>query len=218
MEIEIWSDIVCPWCYIGKRRFEKALGRFERADAVNVTWRSFLLDPSAPKTPSEATREMLARKYGVSLSQADAMQERVTRLAAQEGLRYRIDLTRHESSFDAHRLLHLAKSNGSQEALKEALFAAHFVEGLSISEAETLKRLAGGAGLDAADVERLLGTDAFSDAVRDDIGRAGRLGIRGVPFFLLAGRFGVSGAQPVEVLLEALETAWREAPEEGRAS
>ncbi len=213
MEIEIWSDIVCPWCYIGKRRFEKALDRFERADAVNVTWRSFQLDPAAPRVPSETTREMLARKYGVSLAQADAMQERVTRLAAGEGLAYRIDLTRHENSFDAHRLLHLAKSKGLQTELKERLFAAHFLEGRPISDAATLARIAEEAGLDAAEVEPVLGSDAFAADVRADREKAARLGIQGVPFFVIAGRYGVSGAQPVEVFREALETAWRETGE-----
>jgi predicted DsbA family dithiol-disulfide isomerase len=210
VEIEIWSDVVCPWCYIGKRRFENALERFERRDAVEVVWRSFLLDPSAPPTPSETTRAMLARKYGVSLEQADAMQERVTRLAAQEGLRYRIDLTRHESSVDAHRLLHLSKKHGLQDALEERLFSAHFVEGLSISDSATLSRLAVEAGLDAGEVSSVLAGEAYAEDVRADIERAVRLGIRGVPFFLIAGRYGVSGAQSSETMLEAMRTAWNE--------
>lgn len=213
MNIEIWSDIVCPWCYIGKRRFERALERFERRDAVDVTWRSFQLDPSAPKVPVETTRAMLARKYGVSLEQADAMQARVTTLAAQEGLAYRIDRTRHESSWDAHRLLHLAKSQGLQDALKERLFSAHFIEGLSISDAETLLRLAGEVGLDAGEVSRVLGGDSYAADVRADIDRAVQLGIRGVPFFLVGGRYGVSGAQSSDTMLEALRTAWAETGE-----
>lgn len=218
MVIEIWSDVVCPWCYIGKRRFESALERFERRDAVEVVWRSFLLDPSAPRRPSETTREMLARKYGVTLEQADAMQARVVSLAAREGLRYRIDLTRHESSVDAHRLLHWSKAQGLQDALKERLFAAHFVEGLSISDAATLSRLAAEVGLDSGEASAVLAGDAFADAVRADIDRAVRLGIRGVPFFLVAERYGVSGAQPAETMLEALRTAWTETEEQGRAT
>ena len=210
MLIEIWSDVVCPWCYIGKRRFESALEAFERRDAVDVVWRSFLLDPSAPRVPSETTRAMLARKYGVSLEQADAMQARVTSLAAAEGLKYHIDLTRHESSVDAHRLLHLAKARGFQDALKERLFSAHFVEGLSISDAATLQRLAAEVGLDAGEASAVLAGDAYADAVRADIDRAVQLGIRGVPFFLVAGRYGVSGAQASETMLEALRTAWAE--------
>jgi predicted DsbA family dithiol-disulfide isomerase len=215
VDIEIWSDVVCPWCYIGKRRFEKALERFERRDAVDLTWRSYLLDPSAPRTPSETTRAMLARKYGVSLEQADAMQARVTSLAAAEGLKYRVDLTRHESSMDAHRLLHLAKAGGLQDALKERLLSAHFIEGLSISDAATLSRLAAEVGLDAGEVSRVLGGNAFADDVKADIERAVRLGIRGVPFFLIAGRYGISGAQSSETMLEALRTAWAETEGQG---
>lgn len=210
MLIEIWSDVVCPWCYIGKRRFEHALEGFERRDAVEVVWRSFLLDPSAPRVPSETTRVMLARKYGVSLEQADAMQARVVSLAAAEGLKYRVDLTRHESSVDAHRLLHLAKARGLQDALKERLFSAHFVEGLSISDPGTLTRLAAETGLDAKEASAVLAGDTYADDVKADIERAVHLGIRGVPFFLVAGRYGVSGAQASETMQEALRTAWTE--------
>jgi predicted DsbA family dithiol-disulfide isomerase len=210
MDVEIWSDVVCPWCYIGKRRFEAALDRFERRDVVEVTWRSFQLDPSAPRSSVETTRSMLARKYGVSLEQADAMQERVVSLAAREGLRYRIDLTRHENSFDAHRLLHLAKARDLQDDLKERLFSAHFTEGLSISDVATLTRLATETGLDAGEVSSVLGGNAYADDVRADIESAARLGIRGVPFFLVAGRYGVSGAQAPETMLEALRAGWAE--------
>ncbi|HEX2613841.1 MAG TPA: DsbA family oxidoreductase [Fibrobacteria bacterium] len=215
MEIEIWSDIVCPWCYIGKRRFEAALERFERRDAVEFTWRSYLLDPSAPRTPSETTRAMLARKYGVSLEQADAMQARVKSVAAGEGLNYKIDLTRHESSVDAHRLLHLAKASGLQDALKERFFSAHFIEGLSISDAATLSRIAVEVGLKADEVSSVLAGNAYADDVKADIERAGRLGIRGVPFFLIAGRYGVSGAQSSDTMLEAMRTAWAETEGQG---
>jgi predicted DsbA family dithiol-disulfide isomerase len=208
--IEIWSDVVCPWCYIGKRRFERALENFERRDAVEVTWRSFLLDPSAPRVPSETTRAMLARKYGVSLEQADAMQARVTSLAAAEGLNYHVELTRHESSVDAHRLLHLAKARGLQDEMKERLFSAHFVEGLSISDAATLSRLAAEVGLAADEASLTLAGNAYADDVQADIQKATQLGIRGVPFFLIAGRYGVSGAQASETMLEALRTAWTE--------
>jgi len=208
--LEVWSDIVCPWCYIGKRRLETALSRFERGDLVSVTWRSYLLDPGAPRTPVETTRAMLARKYGVSLEQADAMQARVTGVAAQEGLRYKLEATRHESSLDAHRLLHLAKRHGLQADLKERLFSAHFREGLSISDPQELTRLAAEAGLGGEDVRRVLSGSDFADEVRADIDQARALGIQGVPFFVIAGRYGVSGAQPADVLLQAMEEAVKE--------
>jgi predicted DsbA family dithiol-disulfide isomerase len=207
VEIEVWSDVVCPWCYIGKRRLETALSRFERQDLVRVTWRSYQLNPSAPKTTQEATRDMLARTYGVSTAQADAMQARVTGVAAQEGLRYKLELTRSENTFDAHRLLHLAKEHGVQDALKERLFAAYFTEGASLGDTDTLTGLAVQAGLDRDLVAGVLARGDFADAVREDAQRATALGIQGVPFFVIDGRLGVSGAQPAEVLLQALEEA-----------
>jgi len=211
LAIDVWSDVVCPWCYIGKRRLEAALERFPRRDLVTVTWRSYQLDPSAPRIPVETTRAMLARKYGVPLEQADAMQVRVTGVAAQEGLRYKLEATRHESSFDAHRLLHLAKQHGVQDELKERLFSAHFCEGLSISDHAELVRLATSIGLAAPDINRVLGGTEFADEVRADIEQARALGIQGVPFFVIAGRYGVSGAQSAEVLLQAMEEAGKEA-------
>ena len=208
MRIEIWSDILCPWCYIGKRRLESALERFERRDAVDVVWRSFQLDPSAPRDSRETTRDMLARKYGVSPEQADAMQERVTRVAAEEGLRYRLEGTHVENSFDAHRLLHLAREHGLQDDLKERLFAANFSRGERIGDPATLLRLAGEAGLDAEEARATLASGRFADAVRADRAEAEALGIRGVPFFVFDRRLGVSGAQPADVLLQTLQEAF----------
>jgi predicted DsbA family dithiol-disulfide isomerase len=208
--IEIRSDVVCPWCYIGKRRLEAALERFTRRDAVSLMWRSFELNPNAPKTSTETSREMLARKYGVSLEQADAMQSRVAGLAAQEGLKYRLDLTRPENSFDAQRLLHFAKTHDLQDEMKERLFAAYFTEGASIGDRETLIRLAKEVGLEGREVEAALEGGSFADDVRADEEQAVRLGISGVPFFVFAEKFGVSGAQPVETLLEVMERAWGE--------
>lgn len=210
MNIEIWSDVVCPWCYIGKRRLETALSRFPHVDDVTVIWRSFELNPSAPKTSTESTRQMLARKYGVSLEQADAMQERVGGLAAQEGLNYRLELTKPESSFDAHRLLHFAKEYGRQDALKERLFAAYFTEGASLGDPETLIALAVDAGLEKQAVADVLARGDYAGAVRADREQAARLGIQGVPFFVITGSsgpFGLSGAQPAETILQALEKA-----------
>jgi predicted DsbA family dithiol-disulfide isomerase len=212
--IEVWSDIVCPWCYIGKRRLEKALERLPDPDVVTVLWRSFELNPGAPRTSTETTRAMLARKYGVSLAEADGMQARVTALAAAEGLKYRLELTRPESSFDGHRLIHFAASQGLQGDLqgvmKERLFSAYFTEGVSLGDREALIRLAEEAGLDGREAGKALEEGSFADAVRADEERAVRLGIRGVPFFVIAGKYGISGAQPVEVMLEAMEKGLRE--------
>lgn len=180
-----------------------------------MKWRSYQLNPAAAKTTTETTRTMLARKYGVSLEQADAMQARVTQVAAQEGLKYRIELTRPENSFDAHRLIHLADTQGLQDAMKERLFAAYFTEGASIGDRDTLIRLAAEVGLVGPEVVATLDGNAFADAVRADAARATALGIQGVPFFVIAGRYGVSGAQPAGVLLQALEEAWKEQEDSG---
>lgn len=214
LTIDVWSDIVCPWCYIGKRRLEKALSLFGHRDLVTLTWRSYQLDPSSPKTATETTRVMLARKYGVSPEEADAMQARVAGVAAQEGLAYRLDATRSENSLDAHRLLHLAQQTGLQDTLKERLFSAYFTEGASIGDTATLQRLAEEAGLDSREAAAVLRGEDYANAVRADQQYAARLGIQGVPFFVVAGRsgpYGLSGAQPAEVILQVLNKAMDEA-------
>ncbi len=208
MHVEIWSDVVCPWCYIGKRRFEKALGQFDQADAVDVVWRSFELDPSAPTEGELDLVTRLASKYGVSRPQAEAMNQRVSDIAAGEGLRYRLDIARPGRTFDAHRLLHLAADRGRQDALKEALLAAYQTQGQPIADPEVLRRVAVGAGLDEHEVHQVLAGDEYADDVRHDEREARELGISGVPFFVIDRRYGVSGAQPSDVLLEALQRAW----------
>ncbi|MBX5450126.1 DsbA family oxidoreductase [Thermogemmatispora sp.] len=210
MEIEIWSDVVCPWCYIGKRRLEKALADFAGRDHLRLIWRSFQLDPAAPREARESLSAILARKYGVSLAEAEAMNARVSALAAQEGLTFRLEQARYSNTFDAHRLLHLAAAHRRAQELAECLFRAYFSEGAALSEAETLQRLASEVGLPAHEVELVLHGSAYAEAVRADEQRAQELGIRGVPFFLFAGRYAVSGAQPVALLREVLERAWRE--------
>jgi predicted DsbA family dithiol-disulfide isomerase len=210
LTVEIWSDVVCPWCYIGKRRFETALSRFEHRDSVTVTWRSFELDPGSPRTATQTVREMLSQKYGVSLEQADAMQERVTRLAAEEGIAYRLDLTRRTNTFDAHRLIHFAKAQGRQDAMKERLMKAYFTEGAAPGDVGSLVALAAEAGLDPAAARAALEAGAHADDVRADEKRAVDLGIRGVPFFLAGGKLGASGAQAPETLLGLLQKAWEE--------
>jgi predicted DsbA family dithiol-disulfide isomerase len=208
MKIEIWSDVVCPWCYIGKRRFESALARFEHRDDVEVVWRSFELDPSAPALRAGDNAERLAAKYGMTRQQAVESQDRLTQMAAQEGLGFRFDLAQSGNSFNAHRLLHLAAERGIQDQVKERLFRAYFSEGEPIGDAETLVRLVAEAGLSAAQAQAVLASDQYTEDVRAEEREATELGITGVPFFVVDRRYGVSGAQPADALLQVLERAW----------
>lgn len=208
MKAEIWSDVVCPWCYIGKRRFERALEQFPHRDDVEVIWRSFELNPDAPRHVEGSNTERLARKYGVTPEQATAMHDRITAVAAQDGLEYHLYQARSGNTFDAHRLLHLAAHHGLQDALQERLMRAYFTEGEAIGQRDTLLRLASQVGLDPEEVHAVLEGDSYADAVRADERRAAAFGISGVPFVALDERYGISGAQPVEVFAEGLQRAW----------
>jgi predicted DsbA family dithiol-disulfide isomerase len=208
VHVEIWSDIACPWCYVGKRRFEAALAGFEHREDVRVTWRSFELDPSAPRERPHDGATHLAQKYGTSREQALAMHERMTAVAAGEGLDFRFDLARGGNTFDAHRLIHLGAERGVQDAVKERLFRAYLTEGERIGDPETLVRLGAEVGLDADEAREVLASDRFADEVRADERQAQAFGINGVPFFVIDRAYGVSGAQPAETLLEVLDTAW----------
>ena len=210
MHIDIWSDIACPWCYVGKRRIEQALAQFEHRDQVTVTWRSFELDPSAPARHDEPQATLLARKYGVPVAQAEAMNARMTEAAAGEGLEFHFDRVVVGSTFDAHRLVHLAHEHGLQDAMKERLMRAYLTEGQAIGTHVVLQRLGEEVGLDAEQVRETLASDAYSAFVRADESRARELGISGVPFFVLGGKYGVSGAQSPELLLEAITQAYAE--------
>jgi predicted DsbA family dithiol-disulfide isomerase len=211
MNIEIWSDVVCPWCYIGKRRFERAVASFGHPDEVTVTYRSFELDPNAPAERSGTHAEHLAGKYGMTVAQAEQAGQQLTQRAAADGLEFRFDLLRGGNTFDAHRLLHLAKDHGLQTEMKERLMRATFTEGLPIADQPTLARLAAEAGLPAAEVQAVLDGDTYADAVRADEQQAARYGITGVPFFVADGKYAVSGAQAPEVLLQFLQRAYDEA-------
>jgi predicted DsbA family dithiol-disulfide isomerase len=210
MNVEIWSDVVCPWCYIGKRRFERAVASFGHPGEVTVTYRSFELDPDAPVQRTGTHAEHLARKYGMTVAQAEQASQQMTQRAAADGLEFRFDLIRGGNTFDAHRLLHLAKDHGLQPETKERLLRAAFTEGLPIADKPTLVRLATEAGLPAAPVQAVLDGDAYADAVRADEQQAARYGITGVPFFVADGKYAVSGAQPPEVLLHLLQRAYDE--------
>ena len=213
MKIEIWSDVVCPWCYIGKRRIENALAEFEHADEVEVHWRSYELDPGAPSEPTESTTAMLARKYGQTPEGAQQMQDRVEAVAAEEGLVYRLSQTMHLNTVDAHRLIHLAHEQGGAELqgrVKEALLAAYFTEARDVADHAVLRDVAHASGLDATRVEQVLGSREFEADVRADVAQAQAYGAGGVPFFVVDGKYGVSGAQPTEVFTQVLERAWSE--------
>jgi predicted DsbA family dithiol-disulfide isomerase len=212
VHVEIWSDIACPWCYVGKRRFEAALAGFEHRDAVEVTWRSFELDPAAPAERPLSGAEHLAEKYGTSVDQARAMHDRMTEVAASEGLDFHFDRARGGNTFDAHRVVHLAAEHGKQDAMEERLMRAYLSDGELISDAATLERLAIEVGVPAEAVRDLLAGERFADAVRDDERTGAALGISGVPFFVVDRQFGASGAQPPEVLGELLQRAWEARP------
>jgi predicted DsbA family dithiol-disulfide isomerase len=210
LTVEIWSDVVCPWCYIGKRRFEAALDEFAHRDEVTVMWRSFELDPEAPAVAEGSASERLAAKYGMSLERAETMHAEMTARGAAEGLEYRFDLARGGNTFDAHRMIHLAATYGHQAAAQERLMHAYFSEGEAISDWDTLVRLVGELGVNPEEARSALELGRFADDVREDEALAARFGIQGVPFFVFDRRYGVSGAQPPEALLQALETAWSE--------
>jgi len=210
LRVDIWSDIACPWCYIGKRHLEQALGTFAHKDDVEIVWRAFELDPSAPRTVDRPVDfvERIARKYGTQPAQAQIMVDRVVSSGAKAGLELRFDRIVPGNTFDAHRLLHLAHERGKQDALKERMMRGYLTEGQAISDPEVLARLATEVGLDEQDVRAVLTSDRYAPEVRQDEALARELGISGVPFFVLAGRLGVSGAQPADVLLGALDRAW----------
>jgi predicted DsbA family dithiol-disulfide isomerase len=208
MDIEIWSDIACPWCYVGKRRFEAALAAFEHRDEVAVTWRSFELDPTGPAQRSVDSATHLAQKYGMSRDEALASQRKLAEVAAGDGLDMRADLVRGGNTFDAHRLVQLAKDNGVQDAMKERLMRAYHTEGESIGDTDALARLALEVGLPEAEVRDVLATDRYAVEVREDERTATALGINAVPFFVVDRRMGAAGAHPPEALGELLRRGW----------
>ena len=210
MKIDIWSDVVCPWCYIGKRHLEAALGEFAHRDDVEVEWHAFELDPAAPRVREGNYIDRLSRKYGVAPSDAQAMIDRMSNTAAEAGLRFRFDIARPGNTFDAHRLIAMAGEHGVQDAVKERLLAGYMTEGEAIGEADTLVRLVAEAGLDADEARAVLATDAYTQQVRDDEAAAAGMGVSGVPFFVFDRRLAVSGAQPAALLERVLERAWDE--------
>ena len=206
MRIDIWSDIVCPWCYVGKRRFETAMASFAAAP-VEVVHRSFQLNPDAPRDRTTSRREMLMRKYGLTEARVDDMDAQMTQLAAEEGLQYRLGATVTGNTLDAHQLVHLAREQERQDAMIERLYRAYFTEGRSVFEPRSLVELAQDVGIDADIARAAVEEGRYVSAVGEDIEMARRLGITGVPFFVIDGRYGISGAQSSATFLDALTTA-----------
>lgn len=210
MKIEIWSDIACPWCYIGKRRFEAALETFAHKEEVEVEWRSFQLDPTLPEHYEGTEADYLSRSKGMPVDQVRQMFAHVTNEAAGEGLAYDFDSVVVANSFTAHRFLHLAKTHGLMSEAKEALLSGHFEKGRDIGDIDYLAEVAASLGIDADETRRALASDEFSDEVESDIAEARALGANGVPFFVIDRKYGISGAQPSEAFTQALGTAWEE--------
>jgi len=208
VKIDIWSDIVCPFCYLGKRRLEGALAQFEHADEVEVTWHSFELDRNAEPASDAALVDLVAAKYGTTREQAVAQHRSMAAAAAELGLTFNWEQARYGNTFDAHRVVHLAAEQGLADAAHERLMRAYFTDGLAVGDREVLVRLATEIGLDDGAVRTMLESDDYGNHVRSDEATAKMLGIESVPFFVFDRKYGVSGAQPVEVFSQALETAW----------
>jgi len=210
MKVEIWSDVACPWCYIGKRRFEAALENFEHKDQVEVHWRSYQLDPTLPEHYDGTETEYLSQMKGLPQDQVRQMFAHVKAQAAGEGLAYDFDRIVVANSFTAHRFIHLAQEHGLGAEAKEALLSGHFEHGEDIGDVGYLARTGAALGLDEAEVRKALEGSRFTDEVNADIAEARALGITGVPFFVLDRKYGISGAQPAAVFGQALAQAWAE--------
>lgn len=208
LSVEVWSDIVCPWCRIGREHLERALALFEHADEVDVRWRSYELDPSAPPVRETTLAQELGAKYGVGPTEVASMFEDVTERAASLGLDFRFDIATSGNTFDAHRVLHLARREGLEDGVAERFFRGYFTEGEAIGDRSTLVRLAADAGLEASLVEQALAEGWFADEVRADEAEARALQVTGVPFFVIDRRYAVSGAQSVDMLRQVLDRAW----------
>jgi predicted DsbA family dithiol-disulfide isomerase len=210
VKVEIWSDIVCPWCFVGKRQFERALAEFEHGDEVEIVWRAYELDPRAPEVREGTYAERIARKYGLEVGAARAAMARIVTAGAEAGIEFKFETMRPGNTFDGHRLIHLGKERGIQDTVKERFLQANFYEGEAIGTHEALQRLAVEAGLDAEEVAEVLAGDAYAEQVRVDERVAQSLGVTGVPFFLIDDAYGVPGAQEPEVFLNLLRRAWAE--------
>jgi predicted DsbA family dithiol-disulfide isomerase len=205
MTVEIWSDVMCPFCYIGKRKWEAALSQFSEKEQVEVIWRSFQLDPSLQTEPSKSVKKSLAEKKGWSEQETDQMFHHVTEMAKAVGLEYNFDRAVVANSFDAHRFTHLAKSKGKQDAAEEALFEAYFKNGVNTADHQALAQLGSQIGLDTNEVLAVLSGNQYAEEVQKDIQLARKFGVTGVPFFVFNREYAISGAQEVSVFLNTLQ-------------
>ncbi|PKQ17756.1 MAG: hypothetical protein CVT68_06890 [Actinobacteria bacterium HGW-Actinobacteria-8] len=214
MSVDVWSDVACPWCYLGKHRLETAIDA--SGEDVRVTWHSFQLNPRIPRGEHTPHAEALAKKFQAPVEKIRAMNQRLVDLGAAEGLEYNFDRYIQANTRDAHRVLHLAQAHGLGNEMKDRLMRGQFTEGAIVDDADALVAMATDVGLDANEVREMLATDAYDDAVQADIDEAAALGATGVPFFVFDRRFAVSGAQPVETFVEALRRSseWRSAERE----
>lgn len=210
MKVEIWSDIMCPFCYIGKRKFESAIGQFGDAAGVEVEWHSFQLDPSMKTEPDKNMYQYLSERKGISYQQSVEMHKQVTDMAEAVGLEYNFDKAVVANSFDAHRLIQLAKTKGLGDAIEERLFHAYFTEGKNVSDHAVLKALGEDIGLDGKEIAEVLNSNAYTKQVQHDIDEAAQIGVRGVPFFVFNRKFAVSGAQAPEAFLQALQQSFQD--------
>ncbi|WP_294820334.1 DsbA family oxidoreductase [uncultured Flavobacterium sp.] len=210
MKIEIWSDIMCPFCYIGKRRFEQALEKFEEKDKVEIEWKSYLLSPEMVTDPTKNLHEFLAEHKGISIEEATEMNGYVGRMAAETGLEYNLDKAIPANSFNAHRLLHFAAEHGKQGEVKEALFKAYFTDGKNIDDSGVQLEIAASVGLNTAELAKAMGSEAYFQDVVMDIQEARNIDVRGVPFFVFNRKYAVSGAQEADAFLDVLEKSYGE--------
>ncbi len=210
IKVEIWSDVMCPFCYIGKRKFENALSQFAHKDEVEIEWKSFQLDPTIVTDASKTVHQFLAERKGISPEQARQMNDRVTNMAKEVGLTYHFDKAIVANSFDAHRFSHLAKQHGVQNEAEEVLFASYFTEGKNTADQQTLMELGTKIGIDAGEVKEMLNDNLFAEQVNADIDEAQQIGVSGVPFFVVNRKYAVSGAQESTTFLQLLNKVYEE--------
>lgn len=210
MKVEIWSDIVCPFCYIGKRRFEKTLADFPHREQIEVEWKSYLLNPNLVTQLNKSLSHYLAESKGISIQEARSLNDHLTKMAADEGLVYKLEQAVVANSKRAHRMIHYAKSKGKQSEMKERLFAAYFTESKNIDDRTTLIELGEDIGLNRKELEEVLSTEKFEDAIMQDIYEAHQVGVKGVPFFVYNNQYGISGAQPIELFEQTLNQSYQE--------
>ncbi|WP_210463108.1 DsbA family oxidoreductase [Rufibacter roseolus] len=210
MKVEIWSDVVCPFCYIGKRRFEKALKDFPGKGKVEVVWRSFQLDPDLKFVPGQSVHEYLGKRKGSNAAEGKKMNDYMAQMAKEVGLDYDFDKAIINNTFNAHRLLHLAKKHGKQDEMKERLFAAYYTQGRNVGDLDTLVQLGEEVGLNGDEIREVLQSDTYAQEVQQDMYEAQQVGVRGVPFYVFNDKYAVSGAQLSELFREVLDKVWEE--------